>query len=150
MEATHSQFKAIYDFCDPKQPIQRIVDDVVEMICSYYDIVQVKEVVHNIHTLVEGDFQSDMKNFGDPTSYMGMVNLTDRSDYQGANIEFRNWPEPPFLGNFGDMMGDPNKPHQPLWTNEDGTLIMFPATEQLCFRTQVSEKSERLFVEVKV
>ena len=150
MEASHAQFKAIYDFCDPKQSIEKIVDEVVDMVVSYYEIVQVKGVVHNVHTLVEGDYQTDMESFGDPTSYIGVVNLTDRSDYQGGNIDFRNWPEPPRMGNFGDMIGDPNKPHQPLWTNEDGTLVMFPGTEQLCFRTQVSEKCERLFVEVKV
>jgi len=44
--------------------------------------------------------------------------------YIKGEASIDDWPSPPYKDNFGNWVGDPDKPHQPIWLNEQGTLMI--------------------------
>ena len=60
--------------------------------------------------------------------------VSSRDDVQGGELAFKHWPDYPRVDNYGNLVKKEN--HQPVFTNEQGTLIVYPSTEpvgaQLC------------------
>jgi hypothetical protein len=70
------------------------------------------------HTLHAGNV------FDDCIKIQAWINLADTDSYQGGDISIDDWLSPPYKDNFGKWVGDPDKPCQPLWLKEQGTLII--------------------------
>ena len=72
---------------------------------------------------------------------VGIYNDNGPDDYQGGFIYCSNWREHR-KDNFGEDVGDPNN-HIPYWINEQGSLLIVPAWEQVNIDITVSGSAKR-------
>ena len=56
--------------------------------------------------------------------------VSSRDDVQGGELAFKHWPDYPRVDNYGKLIKDGDH-HQPVFTNEQGTLIVYPSTEEV-------------------
>tara|TARA_R110002074_G_scaffold235545_3_gene407426 strand:- start:6 stop:449 length:444 start_codon:yes stop_codon:yes gene_type:complete len=144
MRETFEEFVAIYQFCNPLEQSELNIIQLVsaELIKEYGEGTIT-------HFFWEGEEDSTRKAAPvSKASYIGIVNLDDTADFQGANYQIPKWDEPARLGNFGDWVGDPTKPSHPDWINEQGGLLMCRGDRAIGYRTLVSQSCRRLIVEV--
>ena len=59
-----------------------------------------------------------------------IVIASSRDDVQGGELAFKHWPDYPRVDNYGKLIKDGDH-HQPVFTNEQGTLIVYPSTEEV-------------------
>jgi hypothetical protein len=107
------------------------------------------------HTILSGDEETEVvktaahvmhkDNFWDtPWKIQAYINLADTDEYQGGEILLDKWPQVPYQDNFGKWNGDPEKPHQPRWMNEQGTLFVAHAGKRVGFDRTTNGSSPRL------
>lgn len=58
--------------------------------------------------------------------WYGVVNISDHRETIGGDWKCADIGETPYRDNFGDLVGDPDKPHIPSWASDFGTLIVYP------------------------
>lgn len=56
--------------------------------------------------------------------------VSSRDDVQGGELAFKHWPDYPRVDNYGKVIKEGDY-HQPVFTNEQGTLIVYPSTEEV-------------------
>lgn len=144
MRETFEEFVSVYQFCDPaKQSIQEIIELTSAELQKEFGKGTVTE------RYWEGEEDSYRKTAPCGSGIAtAIVHLDDTADFQGGNLDCPSWPEPPRLGNFGDWIGDPNKPHHPVWQNERGSLFMCKSDRAVGHRTVVSGQCRRLVLEL--
>ena len=148
MRDSYEEFQAVYQFCDPlKQSIEEIIELASAELIKEFGGQYEGTITHHFW---EGEEDTERK----PTpvsdaNAIAIINLTDTADYQGGNFIIDAWPEPARLGNFGDWIGDPNATSQPLWLNEEGSLLMCRGDRAIGFRTLVSQSCRRLILELR-
>ena len=72
---------------------------------------------------------------------VGIYNNNGPDDYQGSFLYCKNWKEHR-KDNFGEDVGDPDN-HIPYWINEQGSLLIVPAWEQVNIDITVSGSAKR-------
>lgn len=61
--------------------------------------------------------------------YTVVINLNSNDEFQGGLLTFDEWEPTPHTDNFGTWKGDPTKPHQPQWLNEQDVLVCIPSEQ---------------------
>ena len=92
---------------------------------------------HGIHT---GNITKD-----NVVKFVAVINISNRDDVQGGELIFKNWAPSTRVDNFGAVISS-EAGNQPNWTNEQGTVIFFPAVEQMGFNLITSGPYKRLKV----
>lgn len=77
-----------------------------------------------------------------------IINVSSRDDVQGGELTFKHWAPPPRIDNFGSLIVE-NAEHQPNWTNEQGTVIMYPSMEQVGHQLVTSGPVKRIKIMFK-
>jgi len=72
-----------------------------------------------------------------------ILNVSSRDDVQGGELTFKNWAPPPRVDNFGAVITE-GAETQPIWTNEQGALIIYPSLEQNGYQLVTSGPIKRL------
>ena len=96
-----------------------------------------KQAAHTVH--------SD-NLFDIPWKIQAIINLADTDEFQGGELILDDWPQVPYQDNFGKWNGDPDKPHQPRWMNEQGTLFIAHAGKRVGFCSTTNGSSPRLII----
>jgi len=77
-----------------------------------------------------------------------IINVSSRDDVQGGELTFKHWAPPPRIDNFGSLIVE-GAEHQPNWTNEQGTVIMYPSMEQVGYQLITSGPVKRIKIMFK-
>ena len=77
-----------------------------------------------------------------------IINVSSRDDVQGGELTFKHWAPPPRIDNFGSLIVE-NADHQPNWTNEQGTIVMYPSMEQAGYQLVTSGPIKRIKIMFK-
>lgn len=72
-----------------------------------------------------------------------IVIVSSRDDVQGGELAFKHWPDYPRVDNYGKVIKE-GENHQPSFTNEQGTLIVYPSTEPVGAQLCISGRVKRL------
>ena len=70
--------------------------------------------------------------------------VSSRDDVQGGELAFKHWPDYPRVDNYGKVVKSDDGHHQPVFTNEQGTLIVYPSTEEVGSNLTTSGRIKRL------
>jgi len=70
--------------------------------------------------------------------------VSSRDDVQGGELAFKHWPDYPRVDNYGKVVKSDDGHHQPVFTNEQGTLIVYPSTEEVGSNLTTSGRVKRL------
>lgn len=139
---TDEQCQLLREFLENPSSKCESVDLVVQEIVNWnsktlnFDIDETKPIITNFtgyeataKTSTVPDHAIHIGNIRNPSpmKWTAIVNLHNRDDVQGAELIFRTWATTPYKDNFGHWKGDPTKPHQPQWINEQGSIIIYPS-----------------------
>jgi hypothetical protein len=70
--------------------------------------------------------------------------VSSRDDVQGGELAFKHWPDHPRVDNYGKVVRSDDGHHQPAFTNEQGTLIVYPSTEEVGSNLTTSGRVKRI------
>lgn len=70
--------------------------------------------------------------------------VSSRDDVQGGELAFKHWPDYPRVDNYGKVVKSDDGHHQPAFANEQGTLIVYPSTEEVGSNLTTSGRVKRL------
>lgn len=92
-----------------------------------------KQAVHHVH--IDNLFHYR------PVAKVVAIFITSNRDYvQGGEIRFKNWEAPVAVNNYGQPLNKNKDNAAPVYINEQGSLILFPAVESFGFLPVVSGK----------
>ena len=138
--------RAIQNFSN-YQDDERVIDQVVKFNSEFYKVnLELDKTLIFPQSVKEGDrgenfaiHQPHIRNMYEDKTISKLIAihiLSSRDDIQGGEFRFASWGEPQRKDNYGKLV--PTKNPYPVWLNEQGSLFVIPALENVSTERVVS------------